>query len=299
MLDRRDIPLSALRAFESAGIYGHLGRAGEALGVTHGAISHQIRSLETKLNVQLFTRRHNRLQLTSAGERLLHAVSEGFDRIVDGTLHLDPDSLAGVLLIGCTQTIGTSWAVKHIGQFQAKYPQIEIRMLEIQPRQKAIPNEIDVAICYGEPAAGRGRISLLYAPPLFPVCSPRLLHGRTSINRSEQVGEMPLLHDAQNSWARWFNAMGATQPQATRHLRFYNTSLCLSAARSGCGVALANELEVEEDMREGRLIKLLNQTMPESNSYYLYSSFPNQQPLRARLFDEWIRAAIFPYISKT
>ena len=77
MINRRTLPLSALRAFESAGHHLHMGRAGEALGVTHGAISHQVRALEQQLKVKLFIRSNNRLKLTSAGERLLTAVREG------------------------------------------------------------------------------------------------------------------------------------------------------------------------------------------------------------------------------
>ena len=103
MLERRTLPLSALRAFESAGRQLHMGRAGEELGVTHGAISHQVRALEQQLGVKLFIRANNRLKLTGAGKRLLNAVREGFDRIVDGTLQLDPDSLTGVLVIGCSR----------------------------------------------------------------------------------------------------------------------------------------------------------------------------------------------------
>ena len=108
MFDRRTLPLSALRAFESAGRHLHLGRAGSELGVTHGAISHQVRALEDKLGLKLFTRANNRLQLTSAGEHLLSSVRDGFDRIVDGALHLNPDSIAGELTIGCTHTSGSS-----------------------------------------------------------------------------------------------------------------------------------------------------------------------------------------------
>ena len=63
MLDRRTLPLSALRAFESAGRHLHMGRAGEDLGVTHGAISHQVRALEKQLNVKLFIRANVRVIL--------------------------------------------------------------------------------------------------------------------------------------------------------------------------------------------------------------------------------------------
>ena len=292
MLNRRTLPLSALRAFESAGRCLHLGRAGEELGVTHGAISHQIRSLEGRLDVKLFTRTNNRLKLTGAGERLLAAVREGFDRIIDGALHLDPDSLTGALTIGCTQTTGASWAVKHICEFQAHYPQIEVHVVEVKPRQKDIPREIDVALCYGEPDAGDRRVEELATPPVYPVCSPQFLHGRARVNRPEHLNRLPLLHDSQNSWSRWFAAMDVPEPESARKTYFSSTNMSLAAARQGYGVALCNPFEVQEDLRQGRLVKLLESTVPESHGYYLLTDLPDRQSLRARLFEEWIKDVI-------
>lgn len=288
MLDRRTMPLSALRAFESAGKHLHLGRAGEELGVTHGAISHQVRALEEHLGVKLFDRSQNKLQLTDAGKRLLNAVTEGFNTILDGALHLDPDSLAGTLTIGCTQTAGASWMAKHISDFHAQYPQTEIHTVELKPQQKDIPREIDVAICYGQPVAGDRRVKELTSPPIFPVCSPRLLHNSKSVSRAEDLTRFPLLHDRQNSWDRWFSAMNLDVPDTVKQIYFFSTNLSLSAARHGYGVALCNHFEVKEDLREGRLIQLLNRTIPESHSYYLLADQEDKQSLRARLFEEWI-----------
>lgn len=292
MFDRRTLPLSALRAFESAGRCLHLGRAGEELGVTHGAISHQIRSLEERLDVRLFIRANNRLRLTSAGERLLAAVTEGFDRIIDGALHLDPDSLTGALVIGCTQTTGSSWAVKHISEFQGHYPQIEIHVVEIRPQQREIPRDIDVAICYGEPDPDHRRVEELATPPVYPVCSPQFLHGRAQVSRPEHLNRLPLLHDSQNSWSRWFAAMDVPEPEDERRIFFSSTNMTLAAARQGYGVALCNPLEVQEDLRQGRLVKLLERAVPESHGYYLLTDNPDRQSLRARLFEEWIKEVI-------
>ena len=141
MFDRRTLPLSALRAFESAGRHLHMGRAGDELGVTHGAISHQVRILEQYLGIKLFIRANNRLKLTSSGEHLLDAVRDGFECIIDGALRLDPDSLTGSLIIACTESTGASWAVMHIGEFQLQYPQIDVHVVEVQPQQKDIPRE--------------------------------------------------------------------------------------------------------------------------------------------------------------
>lgn len=289
MLDRRTLPLSALRAFESAGRHLHMGRAGEDLGVTYGAISHQVRVLEQHLHVKLFVRANNRLKLTSAGERLLTAVREGFDRIVDGALHLDPDNLTGSLVIGCTESTGASWAVKHICDFQAQYPQIDVHVVEVQPQQNDIPREVDVAICYGRPAVGNRQIEKLASPPVFPVCSPRVLHDIPAITRPEHLIRLTLLHDSQNNWSRWFAAMNVPEPKNVRQVHFYSTNLSLSAACLGYGVALCNLYEAQEDLRQGRLVKPLKGSVPESHDYYLLTNQPEHQSLRAQLFEDWIK----------
>jgi LysR family glycine cleavage system transcriptional activator len=290
MLDRRTLPLSALRAFEAAGRHLHMGRAGDELGVTHGAISHQVRALENQLGVQLFIRSNNRLKLTGAGERLLSAVRDGFNRILDETLKLDPDNLAGRLVIACTESSGASWAVRRIGTFSAQYPQVEIHVVEVQPQQKRIPPTIDVAICYGRPDSRGRRLEELASPPVFPVCSPQILHGMPAIKRPEQLLGLPLLHDSQNSWQDWFAAMGITEPGDTEGIHFYSTNLSLTAARLGFGVALCNPFEIQEDLRHGRLVKLLKKAVPETHSYYLLTDQPEHQSLRARLFEEWIKS---------
>lgn len=292
MLNRRTLPLSALRAFESAGHHLHMGRAGEALGVTHGAISHQIRALEQQLGVKLFIRANNRLQLTHAGQRLLDAVRRGFDIILDSTQHLDPGSLTGSLTIGCTQTAGASWLANHIGDFHSQYPQIEIHVMEVKPGQQDIPREIDIAVCYGKPRANGRRIEELARPDIFPVCSPRLLHGKPAITQPEHLARLPLLNNHQNDWTNWFATMDLPIPDQARQIYYFNTNLTLSAARQGHGVALCNRFEVREDLLEGRLIKLLNSTVPEAQSYFLLTDHPLEQSLRAQLLEEWIKQTL-------
>ena len=45
-MSRRNLPLNALRAFEAAARHCHLRRAADELGVTHGAVSRQVKQLE-------------------------------------------------------------------------------------------------------------------------------------------------------------------------------------------------------------------------------------------------------------
>src|ERR1700704_5017250 len=87
-------PMSALRAFEAAARTGSLTRAAEALHVTHGAISHQIKALEADVGVRLVERAGRGIRLTDEGERLAGrvrgALSELADAMREASDHANP-----------------------------------------------------------------------------------------------------------------------------------------------------------------------------------------------------------------
>ncbi len=208
-----------------------MSRAGEQLGVTHGAISHQIRALEEQLGVQLFSRAHNKLSLTPAGVRLYQAVNAGFNTIADGDRSLNLQELSGRLVIACSQTIASVWATQAICSFYEKYPSIDIEVREIKPLQKNIPLDVDFAICYGEPDSHCREVSEVAAPLLHPVCNPTLLKHRKPLRKAKDLLAFTLIHDGAVQWSRWFEHNGA--PGAAKNIYFPNTNQALMAARLG------------------------------------------------------------------
>ena len=63
--------LDALKVFESAARHLSFSRAAEELFVTKGAVSYQIRKLETSLDCALFQRAVRQVYLTNAGQELM------------------------------------------------------------------------------------------------------------------------------------------------------------------------------------------------------------------------------------
>ena len=83
----RDLPpLSALRAFAAFAQAGNVVAAGDALGVSHAAISQQLRSLETHLDIALLDRSGRALRLTPDGIELAQALDSGFSGIIETCL---------------------------------------------------------------------------------------------------------------------------------------------------------------------------------------------------------------------
>ena len=63
----RDLPLVSLRTFAVVAETGRVATAAEALGVTHSAVSKQVKLLERWLGQALFTLEGRRLALTPFG----------------------------------------------------------------------------------------------------------------------------------------------------------------------------------------------------------------------------------------
>jgi LysR family glycine cleavage system transcriptional activator len=289
MLERRTLPLSALRAFESAGRHLHFQKAGSELGVTQSAISHQVRSLEEQLNVKLFERSGNRLTLTPAGKQLLEKSSDAFDRLIDATEQMAPDTIAGKLTIGCTTNLLVSLLLNTVGRFRESYPEVDLEVIEIMPKQLDIPREVDLAFCFGEPTSKDRQVEALLKEEIFPVASPGLLQTIPRITRATQLLQLPLLHDNLGHWNRWLSAVGQSPSLVKNNLVFFNTHVALIAARAGLGVALGTWMEVHSDLRIGTLVKVVEKSIPEPDKYYLVTHFPELQTSRARLFERWFR----------
>src|SRR3954470_24991762 len=78
-------PLNSLRSFEAAARHLSFTRAADELGVTAGAVSQQVKSLEGVLGISLFRRLPRGLILTDEGEAYLPAITSAFDLISRAT----------------------------------------------------------------------------------------------------------------------------------------------------------------------------------------------------------------------
>jgi LysR family glycine cleavage system transcriptional activator len=78
-------PLNGLRSFEAAARHLSFTRAADELGVTPGAVSQQVKSLEGALGITLFRRLPRSLILTEEGEAYLPAITSAFDLISRAT----------------------------------------------------------------------------------------------------------------------------------------------------------------------------------------------------------------------
>lgn len=124
--------LEQLRSFTEVASIGHFTHAAERLHVAQPSLSRQISTLEGELGVELFHRARGNIALTSAGERLLPLARR---MLADAeTARAEMAELAGLragrVRIGATPTLCTSLVAETLAGFHARYPGIEVEILE-------------------------------------------------------------------------------------------------------------------------------------------------------------------------
>ena len=124
MADRR------LQVFHSVARLLSFTKAAETLHMTQPAVTFQVRQLEEYFNTRLFDRTHNRISLTEAGERVYGFADKIFviySEMENAVRDLTGE-VSGVLMIGAITTIAEYMLPSLLGDFKAKYPDVNIRL---------------------------------------------------------------------------------------------------------------------------------------------------------------------------
>ena len=115
-------PLNALRVFEVAARHLSFKEAANELSITQAAVSHQIKSLEDYLGVQLFKRAGRGVQLTEAARACLPKLREGFDSLAAAVemIHLRADETD--LQITAPPVFTARWLMPRLADFARRDP---------------------------------------------------------------------------------------------------------------------------------------------------------------------------------
>ena len=115
------------KIFEAVAANGSFTRAAEAMFTVQSNVTARIKSLEDEFAVSLFTRTSRKVELTAAGETLMHYFKQIGQLIEEAKRELaQSDQLIGQLRIGCIETTMALKAPDMINKFNEMYPEIEL-----------------------------------------------------------------------------------------------------------------------------------------------------------------------------
>ncbi|WP_147110463.1 LysR family transcriptional regulator [Tateyamaria sp. syn59] len=288
-MDWRDLPpLAALRAFAAFVDTGSVVAAGQALSVSHAAVSQQLRALEAHLGVSLFDRSGRAIKLTEHGEILAQGSADGFSSIARAVALVTGAEAARPLHISPTPSFAAAWLMPRLSEFRTKHPEINLVLNPTSDIVKLTPGGVDLSIRYGVGGWDGLDSELLVPTSMVVVAAPHLVDGR-DVSNPANLGALPWLEEiGTTESSRWLTQRGAAN-MARGPVTQVPGNLMLDGARDGQGVAVTVRNFVNADIAAGRLI-VLHEDATEGAGYHIVTRPGIQRPA-LRNFIRWIRKA--------
>jgi len=264
-VDRPQLPLNALRAFEASARHLSFTRAAEELCVTQAAVSHQVKGLEARLDAVLFRRLARGLVLTDEGQALLPVLSDSFDRIGRAMQRFGEGAVHEGLSVGVVGTFAVRWLLPRMPRFREAHPLIEVRVLTHNNKVDLAAEGLDMAIRFGDGAWHGVQADEVLRAPLSPLCTPQLA---ARLDSAQDLASLPLLRSyRREEWPAWFASAGVEAPRISGPV-FDSLSLMVQAAIQGAGVALAPPSMFGRELHTRQLVQPFP-ALAEVGSYWL------------------------------
>ncbi len=283
-------PLASLSAFEAAARHLSFKTAASELSVTPGAVSHQIKALETELASPLFIRKHRGVELTEDGAALLEALGSSFVKISKVLEQIRSGDSENHVTVGSTTAVAALWLSPAVIRFWQDYPHVKVNQMA-EDTYFADRSDVDFYIRYGKDPNASLPHTKLYRDILTPVCSPEKAEELKGASLKD-LTEQRLLHLSTKqsnwtTWADWFQALGFNE-SIQMQARVSSYALALQVARKGAGVALGWKRLLKPMLDSGKLVALEGFSIPAPHNFYLVERENDCLSEGAQALKEWL-----------
>jgi DNA-binding transcriptional LysR family regulator len=253
-------------------------QAAAKLGVSQSALSHTIRALEERLGLRLLTRTTRSVAPTEVGERLLRTVGPRLDEIDAELISLNAlrDKPAGTIRITSGEHAAHAILWPALAKMLPDYPDIQVEIIVDYGLTDIVAERYDAGVRLGEQVA-KDMIAVRIGPDLrmAVVGAPAYFKKRPAPKKPQDLTE----HDCINLrlptrggiYAWEFEKRGRELKVRTEgRLVFNDIALRLDAVLAGFGVAYLPDDQVLAYLKNGKLVRVLDDWCPAFSGYHLY-----------------------------
>jgi DNA-binding transcriptional LysR family regulator len=253
--------LGGLQTFVRVTETGSFSAVARELNTSQSAVTRQIAQLEQHFGVRLFHRTTRRLSLTDDGQALLtharHLLASAEE--MEAALGRQSGEPRGLVRLG-TSVAGGLFLSTRLPALLARHPGLAVELIMRDQHTDMIEERLDLAFRSGEildaSLVARRAGVLGRAVVAAPIYLERF--GAPSVP-PDLAEHTCLIHDATpepNIW-RFASPDGPLSVEVTGAFLANDSEAVRRAARAGHGVALLPEIQVLDDLRAGRLFRLL------------------------------------------
>lgn len=287
----RDI--AVIPVFTSVVEEGSFSRAADKLGITKSAVSKRISGLEAQLGVKLLHRSTRKLSLTEAGERYFEHAAHAL-RAAQDAEHAATELQKvprGTLKISIPMSFGRLHIAPLIPVFLKRYPDLSIHMDMSDLARDIIAEGFDLVLASGD-LPDSSLIARKLAPLHSVLCASedyinRCGEPKTPQDLTRHNNILYTYHTTLNEWAFIQNGE-EERVRISGNYQVNNSEALRESLLQGLGIGRLPSFAVGEDIRLGRLVRLLpDYQMPHKD---LYAVFPEKQymPEKVRVFIDFL-----------
>ncbi|MGI4840981.1 MAG: LysR family transcriptional regulator [Janthinobacterium lividum] len=288
--------LPELTAFVAIAEQRSFSGAARTLGVSPSALSHSMRGLEARLELRLFNRTTRSVALTEAGEQLFNRVQPllGDLECAVNDVTSERNTPSGTIRLSASES-SFKPLIRHVmPKFFQGNPQIHIECIADSRLVDIVADGFDAGIRLFDDVP-RDMIAVRFGPDIrfAAVASPEYLsrHPAPLAPHDLKAHRCIRFRFASGTLFRWdLGHLGRTASiDVDGPMTMDNLNLMTEAALAGIGIAWLPEHQVEDHLREGRLVHLL----PDWGPYYpgacLYYPANRHPPMALRMFADAVR----------
>jgi DNA-binding transcriptional LysR family regulator len=285
--------IEELRVFVAVGEVRGFAQAARRLGISPAQATKLIARLEDRLNSRLLNRTTRDVSLTDTG-RGLHArarvLVEEFDQLERSAQ--ENAMPRGVLKVSAPNSFGMQLGTVLL-DFATAYPDVGLEVSFTDRRVNLVDEGFDAAVRISRLADSSLVARKLATVRAVTIASPDYLAARGVPREPGELQKHELILDLNRTdpqvWSYGRDAK-RVDVRATGRLRFANPYMCVAAVRAGFGIAGVPAFTAAEDLRNGRVITLLQEYEPEPAA--VYAVYPHARHLasKVRMFVDFLAA---------
>ncbi len=294
--------LDTVRIFVITLQTGSLSAAARSLGLSPATISRRISALEEELGVQLLDRTSRRLTATESGiifQQRAEGILEDMAQAEAAARHLK-QAPEGRLRVHSRSLVGIQLIAPLLNRFSALYPDLTIDLHLSEEPVNLVEQNYDVDLRIGKLEDSSYVMRKLGSGERILVASPSYIESHAAITRPEdlETGHNCLTYRKAQEPTFWRYLQGdrALDLKVSGTVHANNGEVLRRAALSGLGLALLANWSVTEDIRAGRLVRLLpgyrltNSTF--DNGVYALFRHTRMLPQKVRVFVDFLAEAL-------
>ncbi|MBB1335712.1 LysR family transcriptional regulator [Pseudoalteromonas sp. SG43-7] len=291
------IPLKSLHSFIAVAETGSMILAAEQLNISHSAISQAIKSLESQLNTQLFTRIGRRVELNSTGKRYYLRVQPALNEIIAASFEISASQLCAHLTLNMVNSMALHWWIPRVAELQAYAPELDVRLSNLVGEFNLEQHGVDVALVHGKQQDwAQYHCEKLADDELILVCSPELIKtlptdcqtGKELLTRFPAIFAINPRRD--NDWHVWCNAHQLAIPKQHKNLTFNISVQATQAAMRQLGVLVTHKQFVKDDIQQGMLVQIGEPVLNPHQQFYFATSHSKREQATILILKKWLKS---------